>query len=84
MVSVVKARIRQLLQAQPFQPFAIRMADGHENRIDHPDFVLAAVTDVPQVTIEEIDRLQHYLSALLITCIERVAPVTTLGTPSAR
>jgi hypothetical protein len=84
MVCVVKARIRQLLQAQPFQPFIIRMADGREYRIDHPDFVLAAASDVPQVTIEEVDGRQHYLSALLIASIERVAPATALDAPSAR
>jgi len=60
------------------------MADGREYRIDHPDFVLAAASDVPQVTIEEVDGRQHYLSALLIASIERVAPVTALGAPSAR
>ena len=57
----------------PFQPFIIRMADGREYRIKHPDFVLAASTDVPQVTIEEEDGRQHYLSALLMTSIERIA-----------
>lgn len=49
------------------------MADGREYRIEHPDFVLAASTDVPQVTIEEEDGRQHYLSALLMTSIERIA-----------
>lgn len=80
----MKARVRQLLQAQPFQPFIIRMADGHEYRIDHPDFVLAAASDVPQVTIEEADGRQHYLSALLIVSIERAAPVTAVSAGSAR
>jgi hypothetical protein len=68
----VKARIRELLQARPFQPFIIRMADGREYRIDHPDFVLAASNDVPQITIEEPDGRQHFLSALLVTSVERV------------
>lgn len=80
----MKARIRQLLQAQPFQPFVIRMADGREYRIDHPDFVLAAASDVPQVTIEEADGRQHYLSALLIVSIERVAPATAMSAGSSQ
>ena len=71
----MKARIRQLLQAEPFQPFIIRKADGREYRIDHPDFVLAASSDVPQITIEEADGRQHYLSALLVTSVERIGPV---------
>ena len=51
------------------------MADGREYRIEHPDFVLAAANDVPQITIEEADGRQHYLSALLITSIEHVPGV---------
>jgi hypothetical protein len=68
--SAVKARIRELLHAVPFHPFVIRMADGRGYRIDHPDFVLAAASDVPQITIEERDGRQHYLSALLVTSVE--------------
>jgi hypothetical protein len=71
----VKSRIRQLLQAEPFQAFIIRMAEGREYRIEHPDFVLAASTEVPQITIEEADGRQHYLSALLVTSVERIGPV---------
>lgn len=73
----MKARIRELLAAVPFQPFVIRMADGREYRIDHPDFVLASSTEVPQVLIEEEDGSTHYLSALLITSVERVGPLPT-------
>ena len=73
----VKPRIRNFLSAIPFQPFIIRMADGHQYRVDHPDFVLAASSDIPQVTIEEPDGTQHYLSALLITSVERVGPISS-------
>lgn len=77
----MKARIRELLQARPFVPFVIRMADGRDYRIDHPDFVLAASNDIPQITIEEPDGRQHFLSALLVTSVERVgrqeAPAST-------
>ena len=66
----MKARVRSLLDAAPFRPFVIRMADGREYRIEHPDFVLAAASDVPQITIEEPDGSQHLLSVLLITSIE--------------
>lgn len=70
----MKERIRQLLHASPFQPFIIRMADGREYRIEHPDFVLAAATDVPQVTVEEPSGAVHFLSPLLMTSVERVSP----------
>ena len=69
----MKAKIRELLHATPFQPFVIRMADGKEYRIEHPDFVLAASSDVPQITIEEADGSTHFLSALLVTSVERVS-----------
>lgn len=74
--SRMKARIRELLHLVPFRPFVIRMADGREYRIDHPNFVLAAANDVPQITIEERDGRQHYLSALLVTSIELVPGAT--------
>ena len=73
----MKARVRHLLDATPFHPFVIRMADGREYRIEHPDFVLAAASDVPQITIEESDGRQHYLSVLLITSIEHAPAVAT-------
>ena len=70
----MKPRIQELLHASPLQPFLIRMADGREYCIDDPDFVLAAATDVPQITIEESDGSQRYLSALLVTSVQRLAP----------
>ena len=69
----MKARIRDLIRATPFQPFVIRMADGREYRVEHPDFVLASSNDFSQVIIEEPDNRMHYLSALLMTSIEQVA-----------
>ena len=69
----MKPRIRAPLNESPFQPFVIRMADGREYRIEDPDFVLAASSEVPQITIEEEDRTQHYLSSLLVTSVERIA-----------
>jgi hypothetical protein len=53
------------------------MADGTEYRVDHPDFVLAAASDVPQITIEEADGRLHFLSALLVTSVERVGGVAS-------
>jgi hypothetical protein len=50
------------------------MADGREYRIDHPDFVLAPASQVPQITLEESAGRQHFLSVLLITNVERAAP----------
>ena len=66
----MKAKVRELLHAEPFRPFVIRLADGRAYRVEHPDFVLAASTDVPQVTIEEPDGRTHFISARLITSVE--------------
>ena len=70
----MKTRVRALLHATPFQPFIIRMADGREYRVEHPDFVLASSTEVPQVIIEEPGGETHFLSVLLMTSIAQ-APV---------
>jgi hypothetical protein len=69
----MKARIRELLRTVPFQPFIIRMADGREYRVEHPDFVLASSADVSQVIIEDPDGRMHFLSVLLMTSIEKSA-----------
>jgi hypothetical protein len=69
----MKARIRELLHAIPFQHFIIRTADEHQYQVEHLHFVLAAANDIPQITIEEADGRQHYLSSLLVTSVERTA-----------
>ena len=68
----MKAHIRELLHATPFRPFAIRMADGREHRIDDPDSVLAA-SDTPQVIVEEPDGSVHFLSVPLMTGAEEIS-----------
>ena len=68
----MKARIRELLHATPFQPFLIRMADGREYLIDHPDFVLAA-SETPQVIVEEPNGSVHFLSVLLIASVNQIS-----------
>ncbi|MEO7317395.1 MAG: hypothetical protein ABIZ56_00240 [Chthoniobacteraceae bacterium] len=78
----MKARVRELLHATPFQPFVIRMADGREYRIDHPDFVLAA-SETPQVVIEEPNGSVHFLSVLLMTSVEATSARSTEQTEIA-
>ena len=71
----MKQRIRELLRAVPFQPFIVRMADGNEYRVDHPDFVLAASSDFPQIIIEGSDGSVYHISALLVTSVQLIGPV---------
>jgi len=66
-ICAIKQRIRELLRATPFKPFVIRAADGREYKVEHPDFVLAAGTDSPNVLLEDATGEVHFLSALLIT-----------------
>jgi len=68
----MKPRVRALLDASPFEPFIIRMADGKEYRVNHPDFVLAASNEQTQVIVEDEAGGVHFLSPLLITSLERV------------
>ena len=68
----MKARIRELLHATPFQPFAIRMADGREHRIDHPDSVLAG-SETPRVIVEEPDGSVHFLSVPQMTGVDEIS-----------
>lgn len=68
----MKKNIRPLLHAAPFVPFVIRMADGREFHVEHPDFVLASPSETTQVIIEHPDGSETWLSALLITSVERV------------
>jgi hypothetical protein len=66
----MKARIRMLIAAVPFEPFVIRMADGREYRIDSPEFVVSADLHIPQLIIEDAHGREHFLSVLLMTSIE--------------
>ncbi len=50
------------------------IGDADEYRIDHPDFVLAASSESPQVIVEEMDGSVHFLSVLLMTSVELVSP----------
>ena len=70
----MKGRIRDLINAIPFEPFVIRMADGREFRIEHPDFILASSKNQSEIIVEEEhkDRV-HFLAALLITSVEKVS-----------
>ena len=70
----MKARIRDLIHAIPFQPFVIHVADGREFRIEHPDFILASSKNQSELVIEEEhDDRMHLVSALLITSVEKVS-----------
>ena len=67
----MKARIRELLQAVPFRPFIIHMANGREYRVDHPEFVLASSSNQSVIVVEDPENERiHTLFALLIASVE--------------
>ena len=69
----MKARIRELLHAKPFRPFAIRMVDGREYRIENPEFVMASPKERTNVLLEESRNKMHYLPPSLIQSVEPTA-----------
>jgi hypothetical protein len=62
-MSVTAHQFRQMLTAQPFQPFRIRLADGRQMQVPHREFASmsssgrTAVVAQPNDTFEIIDLL---------------------------
>ena len=61
-------RLRELLQAQPFRPFAIRLIDGTVFSIPHEDFL--SVTKSGNVIYDDGDRVYKTINVTLIGVIE--------------
>ena len=72
------ANVRQYYQAQPFEPFDIRMSDGRAYTLDHPEFLhLSRKGNVIYYSTED-DRLIT-LAVSQITSLEK-----TNGTSASR
>jgi len=61
--------IRKKLQASTFQPFVIRMNDGREYPIQHPDFADVSPKGSMVIVFDEDDSAME-LSSLLIASVE--------------
>src|SRR4051794_38680794 len=59
--------IREALHQQPFVPFALRLVDGRELKVRHPDFV--AVSPGRVIVINPDDEATSLLEPLLIVSI---------------
>ena len=59
-------QVRHLLKAQPFSPFAVRMADGNEFFVKHPDFAFLAPTG-RSLHVYQPDMSYSVLDVLLMT-----------------
>jgi hypothetical protein len=67
---MMKIRIRKLLEATPFRPFVIRMTDGVSYKVEHPEFVLASTSKVPEVLFEEPNGNIAFLAVPQIASLE--------------
>jgi len=63
--------VREALHAQPFVPFALRLADGRSLPVPHPDFV--AVTP-RRVIVGASDDTWSVVEPLLIVSLDHAAP----------
>jgi hypothetical protein len=60
--------IREAMHRQPFRPFSLRLADGRELFVPHPDFVALSPRQV--VVIHHQDESTAILEPLLIVSVE--------------
>ena len=61
--------IREALRKQPFRPFTLRLADGEELTVPHPDFV-AILGRTAVVASPRLDDSYSIIEPLLIVAIE--------------
>ena len=70
--------IKRVKDQRPFQPFLIRMADGREIRISHPDAISWDV-ESPRMAFAISKGEHHWMEVALITSL--VLPVPASGEP---
>ena len=62
-------QIRMLCDAQPFQPFVMRLADGREIPVDHREFMMRAPSG-RTIAVYGRDDCAHVIDLLLVTNLE--------------
>ena len=60
--------IREAVRHQPFKPFTLRMNDGHEYYIPHPEYV--AVSRRVVMVINSVTEAGVYLEPVLIASLQ--------------
>jgi hypothetical protein len=65
--------VREALHQQPFRPFTLRLADGRELPVPHPDFV-AILGRTAVVASPSLDDSYSIVEPLLIVSIEYASP----------
>ena len=69
--------IREVMQSVPFRPFQLRLADGREFTVTHPDSIAIGQNGRPILHYDsERDNTTTILEPLLIISIEYPPPVS--------
>jgi hypothetical protein len=67
-------RLRELYNAQPFQPFVIHLADGREIGVQHREF-MGAAPNGRTIVVFQPDNSMNIIDLLLVTDVE-IKPVS--------
>jgi hypothetical protein len=84
---MIADRIRDVMKAQPFQPFDLLLADGRSYTITHPDYISVPPVTVPRDLVfytrkeEEPGEFQiHWINLGLVA--ELVVPTGSVPRPA--
>jgi hypothetical protein len=66
-------RLIEMLDAKPFHPFDIRLADGRAIRVQHPEFVARSPSGRTAVVFQPDDSMT-VLDVFLAVSLDRVTP----------
>ena len=64
-----KNQIQEAVKAQPFRPFLLRLADGRNYRVDHPEFAMLSPNGMELLFVAD-DQGIHQICTPLIVEIE--------------
>jgi hypothetical protein len=67
------AAIREAMHTEPFRPFTLRLADGRELPVPHPDFIAVAGNGRRVVVFSPVDDAMAILEPLLIVSFQYAA-----------
>jgi hypothetical protein len=67
------SQIREVIKAQPFRRFIIRLSDGRSYEVDHPEFAMIGRDGMDLLFVAD-DRGIHHIYVPLIVEIEIPAP----------
>ena len=63
-------KLRELLHANPFIPFNVRLADGRQIPIGHPDFVASSQTGRIACIFHGPGDASTFVDVMLVTALE--------------